>query len=397
MLPTTAPTKDRSAYTLIELLLAMVLSTTVLAALWSLLSIYTTLFDTAGVETEQAQLARAVLVMIETDLAGVVPDTKVSKKPTGSQTSASDADHDGGSATAPDVATTSDTLAATPTPEVTDDADTDLGDGEFTGSATSTVDAADAFSSHLSGGMTAGSHSSAFAQPSLIGDSETLWLVVRRPTDLPASQDHASTFTTDTTFEPADELAIVEYALTYRDAANAMGTMIDAPSSLFEQEESDDSSEFGDASAAEGLDRWGAVANSEMETAAAQLGLIDREAVDASRGMERREAPWPVSPPATHVVPASSDAALHENSLDDEGDFAGRRAFIPPIRVADINNPAAGRSAASLGGRGADSRSDRFHVAAHRRSGSPSFPLPRRPRLAVTMGQSCTGIVATGR
>src|SRR6188768_1555571 len=64
--------KSRAAFTLIEVLLTSVLTATLLAALWSLLAMYSKMFDTGQTKTEQCQLARTLLAQLSDDLHGVV-------------------------------------------------------------------------------------------------------------------------------------------------------------------------------------------------------------------------------------------------------------------------------------------------------------------------------------
>jgi hypothetical protein len=57
---------------LIEVLLTSVLTATLLAALWSLLAMYSKMFDTGQTKTEQSQLARTLLAQLSDDLHGIV-------------------------------------------------------------------------------------------------------------------------------------------------------------------------------------------------------------------------------------------------------------------------------------------------------------------------------------
>ena len=61
-------------FTLLEVLLAMLLSTVVLAGLWSALSIHLRMFDAGRTQVEQAQLSRALLNQIANDLRQAVVD-----------------------------------------------------------------------------------------------------------------------------------------------------------------------------------------------------------------------------------------------------------------------------------------------------------------------------------
>ena len=65
----------RSAFTLLEVLLASVLSATLLLTLWSLIGTYTSLFATGGAKTEQSQIARSLLQQMSDDLGSAIQDT----------------------------------------------------------------------------------------------------------------------------------------------------------------------------------------------------------------------------------------------------------------------------------------------------------------------------------
>ncbi|MBX7165148.1 MAG: prepilin-type N-terminal cleavage/methylation domain-containing protein [Pirellulales bacterium] len=60
------------AFTLIELLLAMVLSTVVLAGLWTAMRVHVRMFQGGHREVEEAQLARALFHRIASDLRGTI-------------------------------------------------------------------------------------------------------------------------------------------------------------------------------------------------------------------------------------------------------------------------------------------------------------------------------------
>jgi type II secretory pathway pseudopilin PulG len=62
----------RDAFTLVEVLLTMVLAAALLMALWSLLSMYTKVFEGGHARTEQSQLARTLLEEITADLQSVL-------------------------------------------------------------------------------------------------------------------------------------------------------------------------------------------------------------------------------------------------------------------------------------------------------------------------------------
>lgn len=62
----------RPAFTLIEVLLTTVLTATLLAALWSLMSMYLKIFELGQAKTEQSQLARTLLRQMSDDLHSVI-------------------------------------------------------------------------------------------------------------------------------------------------------------------------------------------------------------------------------------------------------------------------------------------------------------------------------------
>ncbi|MBX7075278.1 MAG: prepilin-type N-terminal cleavage/methylation domain-containing protein [Pirellulales bacterium] len=64
----------RRGFTLLEVMLAMLLSTALLAGLWTAMSLHLKAFDTGRMEVEQTQLVRALLQKIATDLRRTVPD-----------------------------------------------------------------------------------------------------------------------------------------------------------------------------------------------------------------------------------------------------------------------------------------------------------------------------------
>lgn len=63
-------------FTVLELLLALVLGTALMATLWAALSLYLRSFDSGRTEIEQTQLVRALLRKIESDLVHAVPEPK---------------------------------------------------------------------------------------------------------------------------------------------------------------------------------------------------------------------------------------------------------------------------------------------------------------------------------
>ena len=65
----------RRGFTLLEVLLTSVLTATLLAGLWSLLSTYTKLFETGQTRTEQAQLVRSLMRQFSDDLRSAIQDT----------------------------------------------------------------------------------------------------------------------------------------------------------------------------------------------------------------------------------------------------------------------------------------------------------------------------------
>ncbi len=64
----------RRGFTLLEVLLAMGLSVTLLLALWTLFDIYSNLFTMGQTKTENAQLARALLKQVADDLHSAIQD-----------------------------------------------------------------------------------------------------------------------------------------------------------------------------------------------------------------------------------------------------------------------------------------------------------------------------------
>ena len=63
-----------AGFTLLEVLLATGFSIVLLGALWTLLSVYTDLFETGQVKAENAQLARSLLKQISDDLRSAIQD-----------------------------------------------------------------------------------------------------------------------------------------------------------------------------------------------------------------------------------------------------------------------------------------------------------------------------------
>lgn len=63
-------------FTLLEVLLAAVLSVTLLGLLWALFSVYLRLFETAPAQASQVQLARALLEQLSDDLHAAIEDSR---------------------------------------------------------------------------------------------------------------------------------------------------------------------------------------------------------------------------------------------------------------------------------------------------------------------------------
>lgn len=67
-------TRKTAGFTLVEMLLATALSVTLLAALWSLSSIYTDLFNKGQARVENSQLCRALMQQMTDDLRAAIQD-----------------------------------------------------------------------------------------------------------------------------------------------------------------------------------------------------------------------------------------------------------------------------------------------------------------------------------
>ena len=67
----------RRAFTLLEVLIAVVLAMTLLLGLWGLMGIYSRLFESGKAKTEQSQLARALLQQLTDDLRSTIQDSPV--------------------------------------------------------------------------------------------------------------------------------------------------------------------------------------------------------------------------------------------------------------------------------------------------------------------------------
>jgi len=76
----------RAGFTLIEVLLASMLTAVLVAALWNLLSMYVRLFETGHTKTEQSQLARTLLRQVENDLHATLPVFRPDRRMGGSST-----------------------------------------------------------------------------------------------------------------------------------------------------------------------------------------------------------------------------------------------------------------------------------------------------------------------
>ena len=66
--------REARGFTLLEILIATGLAATLLLGMWSLLSIYTDLFETGQTKTEQSQLARGLLEQLTADLHSAIQD-----------------------------------------------------------------------------------------------------------------------------------------------------------------------------------------------------------------------------------------------------------------------------------------------------------------------------------
>jgi hypothetical protein len=143
-------------------------------------------------------------------------------------------------------------------------------------------------------------------------------------------------------------MAAVEYAITYRDATDVMGTITDTPQTRLGLNETVDEALLDEPSSADGLEQWRGIANAEMESAAFQLGPIDREVVEASRGLQRREADWPIARISTGGSTTRFDPTVPDGEDDDVGEALGERVFLPPSRLSDIQGRVAARTSAAL-------------------------------------------------
>ena len=63
-----------SGFTLLEMLIALVLTSLLMAGLWTLFATYERLFARGQTVVEEAQLARTLLEQISNDLKSAIPD-----------------------------------------------------------------------------------------------------------------------------------------------------------------------------------------------------------------------------------------------------------------------------------------------------------------------------------
>ena len=78
--------RTRRGITLIEMLIALLLMSVLMAGLWSILDIYSKLFETGAAKTEQSQVARALMQVISEDLRAAIQEVQIEtdgKKPSG--------------------------------------------------------------------------------------------------------------------------------------------------------------------------------------------------------------------------------------------------------------------------------------------------------------------------
>lgn len=85
-----------AGFTLLEVLMASVLSATLLLTLWSLIGTYTSLFSTGGAKTEQSQIARSLLQQMSDDLRGAIQDTAARQRLQSTLKQSDDDDNGGG-------------------------------------------------------------------------------------------------------------------------------------------------------------------------------------------------------------------------------------------------------------------------------------------------------------
>jgi hypothetical protein len=185
----------------------------------------------------------------------------------------------------------------------------------------------------------------AYTQPSLIGTEDTLWVVVYHDHDMPNNSRSDALVSNESSFHPPKELTIVEYALTYHEDSDG-NSRLSFPETSSPPDDSDPSRDVrrnsvtpsdrddskpsqvtGEPPTAGGLDDWKTIVEPEMATAAAQLGVIDREVIESTRGVERRESVWPVSRTAGKKRSESFD--LESREIE--------REFQPPSSVNDLN------------------------------------------------------------
>ncbi|MCI0492708.1 MAG: type II secretion system protein GspJ, partial [Planctomycetes bacterium] len=185
----------------------------------------------------------------------------------------------------------------------------------------------------------------AYTQPSLIGTEDTLWVVVYHDRDMPNNSRSDALVSNESSFHPPKELKIVEYALTYHENSDgnsrlSFPEMSSSPEDSVPsrdvrrnsmkpsgRDDSNQSQDTGEPPTAGGLEEWKTIAEPEMATAAAQLGVIDREVIESTRGVERRESAWPVS--RTARTKRSETFDLESGEIE--------REFQPPSSVIDLN------------------------------------------------------------
>ena len=71
------PTTPREGFTLLEILIATALMTTLLWSLWALMDVYTDLFEKGESRTEQSQLVRSLSQLLSDDLRSAIQDPAV--------------------------------------------------------------------------------------------------------------------------------------------------------------------------------------------------------------------------------------------------------------------------------------------------------------------------------
>jgi prepilin-type N-terminal cleavage/methylation domain-containing protein len=234
----------RRGFTLLEVMLAMLLSTALLAGLWTAMSLHLKAFDTGRMEVEQTQLVRALLQKIATDLRRTVPDVPAPATH-GGAAPAADPLHPltstpGGATTLPNgtspvgaaptaaapTASASSAPASTRAPQQTAPASPQL-------APLSTPLGTPAGGSAPAGApVVAGSSSVAQAAPqdlaSLVGTSRQLRLRVSQPSDAPDLLD-VSDGVSETQVRLPDDLTTVFYWLAQDAGEQPATTMAEMP------------------------------------------------------------------------------------------------------------------------------------------------------------------------